>query len=205
MPRSSSSARERGRGGPDGGERDAGVGDRAPVHPERRGHRDDRPVARAPLDLLVGAAAAGPHRAGEPRPGSPRPRPPSCTGRRGNRPWRRLRSPSEPAMTTCALSAEHTAERSSAASAWASEPPIVPRFRTRGRRSPARRRRRSGSAGRAARTPAARRWRVSAPIRISPSSSADVGELVEVVDVDQASRDSRAAASSSAAGCARRR
>ena len=36
------------------------------------------------------------------------------------------RSPSGPRMTTLALSAEQAAERSSAASAWHSEPPIVP-------------------------------------------------------------------------------
>jgi len=42
------------------------------------------------------------------------------------------RSPPEPAITTSARSAEHTAERSSAASACASEPPIVPRLRTTG-------------------------------------------------------------------------
>ncbi len=42
------------------------------------------------------------------------------------------RSPSAPAITASALSAEQTAERSSAASAWASEPPIVPRLRTTG-------------------------------------------------------------------------
>ena len=42
------------------------------------------------------------------------------------------RSPPAPRMTTCALAAEQTAERSSAASAWHSEPPIVPRLRTTG-------------------------------------------------------------------------
>jgi hypothetical protein len=35
-------------------------------------------------------------------------------------------------MTTWALAAEQTADRSSAASAWQSEPPIVPRLRTTG-------------------------------------------------------------------------
>ena len=42
------------------------------------------------------------------------------------------RSPPAPRITTCALAAEQTAERSSAASAWHSEPPIVPRLRTTG-------------------------------------------------------------------------
>ena len=42
------------------------------------------------------------------------------------------RSPSAPRITTFALTAEQTAERSSAASAWHSEPPIVPRLRTTG-------------------------------------------------------------------------
>ena len=35
-------------------------------------------------------------------------------------------------MTTLALAAVHTADRSSAGSAWQSEPPIVPRLRTTG-------------------------------------------------------------------------
>ena len=42
------------------------------------------------------------------------------------------RSPPAPRMTTLAFTAEQTAERSSAASAWQSEPPIVPRLRTTG-------------------------------------------------------------------------
>ncbi len=42
------------------------------------------------------------------------------------------RSPSAPRITTVALAALQTDERSSAASAWHSEPPIVPRFRTTG-------------------------------------------------------------------------
>ena len=96
------------------------------------------------------------------------------------------RSPSAPRITTCAFAAEQTAERSSAASAWHSEPPIVPRLRT------------TGSAitclgvaeqrealARAARTSSRSTCRVSAPILISPSCLADVGELGEVVDVDQ--------------------
>ena len=42
------------------------------------------------------------------------------------------RSPPGPRITTSAFAAVQTAERSSAASAWQSEPPIVPRFRTTG-------------------------------------------------------------------------
>ena len=42
------------------------------------------------------------------------------------------RSPSAPRITTFAFTAEQTSERSSAASAWHSEPPIVPRLRTTG-------------------------------------------------------------------------
>ena len=42
------------------------------------------------------------------------------------------RSPSPPRITTFALAAVQTAERSSAASAWHSDPPIVPRLRTTG-------------------------------------------------------------------------
>ncbi len=54
-----------------------------------------------------------------------------------------------------------------------------------GRRSLPRRPRRPGTAG-ASRSEFSRStWRVSAPIRISLPSSADVRELVEVVDVDQ--------------------
>ena len=37
-----------------------------------------------------------------------------------------------PRITTRAFTAEQTADRSSAASAWQSEPPIVPRLRTTG-------------------------------------------------------------------------
>ena len=43
-----------------------------------------------------------------------------------------MRSPPPPRITTFAFAAVHTAERSSAASAWHSEPPIVPRLRTTG-------------------------------------------------------------------------
>ncbi len=42
------------------------------------------------------------------------------------------RSPSAFTITTLAFAAAQTAERSSAASAWQSEPPIVPRLRTTG-------------------------------------------------------------------------
>ncbi len=49
-----------------------------------------------------------------------------------NSPIGTLRAPSTPWITTTPFSAEQTAERSSAASAWQSEPPIVPRLRTTG-------------------------------------------------------------------------
>ena len=101
------------------------------VQPERGGDGDDRPVAGAALDLLVGAAGSGADR--------------DPISIRSSASWiavvygptwkssiETTRSPLEPAITDLALSAEHTAERSSAASACASEPPIVPRFRTTG-------------------------------------------------------------------------
>ena len=81
------------------------------------------------------------------------------------------RSPPLPRMTTWALAAEHTAERSSAASAWHSEPPIVPRLRT------------TGSAITVSASANSGKWRAStsdfrrstcrvrAPIRTWPSSS----------------------------------
>ena len=61
---------------------------------------------------------------------------PSATAVMNGPTWNSLmatvRSPSGPRITTLALSAEQTADRSSAASAWQSEPPIVPRLRTTG-------------------------------------------------------------------------
>ena len=76
-----------------------------------------------------------------------------------------------PRITTCAPHAAHTADRSSAASAWHSEPPIVPRLRTTGsaitRSASANNgNRRASSSERSSST-----CRVSAPILIWPLSS----------------------------------
>ena len=101
------------------------------IQTRRRGG-GDRPVAGAPLDLLVRAARRPAGAAAGPRSASRRRRPRSCTGRRGSRSMPTTRSPSAPRITTRALTAVHTADRSSAASAWQSEPPIVPRLRTTG-------------------------------------------------------------------------
>ena len=132
-PRSSSSPRVRSivvR--PTAAQGDARVGDLAAVDPQRGARRRDRPVTRAPLDLLVGAARAGADleadlgedlavlHGGRPR------------VRGGTRPSARVRVPSAPRIVTVPLSAAQTADRSSAASAWQSEPPIVPRLRTTG-------------------------------------------------------------------------
>ena len=81
------------------------------------------------------------------------------------------RSPPAPRITTSALTAEQTAERSSAASAWQSEPPIVPRLRTTGSAITSSASANSGK-WRASTSDLRRStWRVSAPIRISPPSS----------------------------------
>ena len=81
------------------------------------------------------------------------------------------RSPPAPRMTTCALAAEQTAERSSAASAWHSEPPIVPRLRTTGSAITSSASRKSGKRRASSSDFSRSTWRVSAPILISPSSS----------------------------------
>ena len=74
-------------------------------------------------------------------------------------------------MTILAPTAAHTADRSSDGSAWHSAPPIVPRLRTTGsaitRSASVKIARRRASRPDSSRS----RWRVIAPIRISPSSS----------------------------------
>ena len=82
-----------------------------------------------------------------------------------------VRSPPLPVMTTVAFSAEQTAERSSAASAWASEPPIVPRLRTTGSAITCSASAKTGKCRASSLDSSSSRWRVIAPIRISPSSS----------------------------------
>jgi hypothetical protein len=81
------------------------------------------------------------------------------------------RSPPEPRITTLALAAAHTADRSSAASAWQSEPPMVPRFRTTGSAITFSASRNSGKywASRSDRSRST--CRVIAPILMSPSCS----------------------------------
>ena len=81
------------------------------------------------------------------------------------------RSPSEPTITTLAFSAEQTADRSSAASAWASEPPIVPRFLTGGSAIISSASMKSGNCRARSSDSSSSRWRVMAPIRTSPSTS----------------------------------
>ena len=81
------------------------------------------------------------------------------------------RSPSEPTITTFAFSAEQTADRSSAASAWASEPPIVPRFLTGGSAITSSASMKSGNCRARSSDSSSSRWRVMAPIRTSPSTS----------------------------------
>ena len=81
------------------------------------------------------------------------------------------RSPSEPTITTFAFSAEQTADRSSAASAWASEPPIVPRFLTGGSAIISSASMKSGNCRARSSDSSSSRWRVMAPIRTSPSTS----------------------------------
>ena len=95
------------------------------------------------------------------------------------------RSPSAPRITTFALTAEQTADRSSAASAWQSEPPIVPRLRTTGSAITFSASRKSGKCSASSSDFSRSTWRVSAPIRDLAVLLADVGELGEVVDVDQ--------------------
>ena len=82
-----------------------------------------------------------------------------------------VRSPCGPRITTAALSAEQTALRSSAASAWHSEPPIVPRLRTTGSAITSSASRKTGNCS-ASRSDFSRSTcRVSAPIRTSSPSS----------------------------------
>ena len=81
------------------------------------------------------------------------------------------RSPPEPRITTLALAAAHTAERSSAASAWHSEPPMVPRFRTTGSAITVSASRNSGKCWASRSDRSRSTCRVIAPILISPSCS----------------------------------
>ena len=188
-PRSSSSARVRSIVvSPTARERDADVGERLAVDPHRGGGRRDRPVAGAPLDLLVRGAAARPlrqahlgedlalaHR-GRPRaevelgPSAPC----ACRRRPRSRPW-----PSRAAQT---------ADRSSAASAWQSEPPIVPRLRTTGSAMTVSASWKSGKCCASSSDLSSSTWRVSAPMAISSPSSRMYCEVGEVVDVDQPRR-----------------
>ena len=156
---------------PDRAERDAGVGDRAAVEPHRRRRGGDRPVAGAALDLLVRAAAPG--RTLEPHLGEDLAVPHrrhvradvevlhrarrARRRRRGSRrsPWRRCRRPRGPRP----------------ASAWHSEPPIVPRLRTTGSAITCSASRNSGKRSASSSDFSRSTCRVSAPIRISPSSS----------------------------------
>src|SRR4051812_18884997 len=81
-----------------------------------------------------------------------------------------IRTPWLPRITTRALTAVHTADRSSAASAWQSEPPIVPRLRTTGSAITRSASRKIGKCS-ASRSDLSRSTcRVSAPILISPPS-----------------------------------
>ena len=90
-----------------------------------------------------------------------------------------------PRITTLAFNAAHTARRSSAASAWHSEPPIVPRLRTTGSAI-------TSSASREHRRPLRQQLGVQ-QLRVARQRAdpdlvaflADVGELVQIVDVDQ--------------------
>ena len=81
------------------------------------------------------------------------------------------RSPPAPRITAFAFTAEQTAERSSAASAWHSEPPIVPRLRTTGSAITVSASRNSGKRSASSSDFSRSTWRVSAPIRISSPSS----------------------------------
>ena len=81
------------------------------------------------------------------------------------------RSPPPPRITTSALAAAQTAERSSAASAWHSEPPIVPRLRTTGSAITSSASANSGKWRASSSDLSRSTWRVSAPMRISPSCS----------------------------------
>ena len=51
-----------GRVGPDRGQADPGIADHPVLQPHRGAAGDHRPITRAPLDLLIGAGAAGPQR-----------------------------------------------------------------------------------------------------------------------------------------------
>ena len=81
------------------------------------------------------------------------------------------RSPPRPRITTFALAAVQTAERSSAGSAWQSEPPIVPRLRTTGSAITCSASRKSGKCPASNSDFKRSTCRVSAPILISPSAS----------------------------------
>src|SRR3954453_19522310 len=89
--------------------------------------------------------------------------------------WKSLigttRSPSGPRITTVAFPAEHTALRSSAASAWQSEPPIVPRLRTTGSAMTFSASRKTGKCSASSSDSSSSTWRVSAPMAISSPSS----------------------------------
>src|SRR3954447_3184061 len=88
--------------------------------------------------------------------------------------WKSLigttRSPSGPRITTFAFAAEHTALRSSAASAWQSEPPIVPRLRTTGSAMTSSASANSGKWRLRSSDSCSSTWRVSPPMSSSPAS-----------------------------------
>ena len=88
-----------------------------------------------------------------------------------NSPIVTTRSPWAPRMTTRAFTAEQTAERSSAASAWQSDPPIVPRLRTTGSAMTCSASRKTGNHSASRPDSSRSTWRVSAPTRISSPAS----------------------------------
>ena len=95
------------------------------------------------------------------------------------------RSPSGPRITILALAAVQTADRSSAASAWQSEPPIVPRLRTTGSAITCSASRKSGKCS----ASSADLEQVDVAGERADADLAlllaNVGELVQIVDVDQ--------------------
>ena len=95
------------------------------------------------------------------------------------------RSPSAPRITTRAFAAEQTADRSSAASAWHSEPPIVPQLRTTG--SAITRSASANSGKRRAKQLGFEQLGVAGERTDSDLAVllTDVRELAELVDVDQ--------------------
>ena len=174
--------------GVDRGQTDPGRRDRPVVECHRRAGRGHRPVADAALDLRVGARRAAAAPGSGSRSASRCAPSASRTGRPGSRPSGSPARPTGPRTRQTAPRTVQTVVRSSAGSAWHSEPPIVPRLRTTGSAITRSASRKIGHTAASSSDSSTCRCRAIAPIRTSVGSapSTDVSQFGgQVVDVDE--------------------